>query len=426
MVLAPILLAGCVEYTFEAPRFPDLAVSPAALTRTGACDSEPATLTVTNEGAAALTLLSIVVEGGVDLTAPALPLVLEPGEALPLAFTIEPGAGLVIFTSDDPVHPLVTVPITADANIHPVAIILSPYEDQWIPPDGDFVLSGVVSDTEDGPAALALEWQSSLAGTVGAPVAEPDGTVRTEWPAEQRVSGPQTIALRATDACGAVGEATLFYCQEGPFTFDALVSDAWLVASAAVVDATAGLLTLGDAAGPAVGAGFDAFALVNADSVEASFDVRITGDVTGFSLTALDADAGSAWIGGSGCGLGFGGGVACTGGPALPGWSLAFPSAMWEAPGCVDGPLAAFTFDGDLSTWAACAATPSLADGAWHTVAVSVDAPRLSVSIDGVSVLAEDLDATWAFPAYLGFTATTGGPGTVEIGALSITDRRCE
>ncbi|MES2643396.1 MAG: hypothetical protein V4850_28185 [Myxococcota bacterium] len=426
MVLAPLLLAGCVDYTLEAPRFPAIAVSPAVLARTGACDSEPATLTITNEGTSDLTLTSITVEGGVDLTAPALPLVLEPDAELALTFTVEPGAGVVGITSDDPVEPLVLVPITAEANVHPVVTILSPYEDEWIAADEPFVLLGVVSDTEDSAAALALEWRSSLAGTVGAPVADADGTVSTDWPADERRSGPQTIALRATDACGAVGEATLFYCQDGPFTFDALVADAWLVTSAAVVDATAGLLTLGDAAGPAVGAGFDAFALVNADRVDTSFDVRLTGEVTGFSLTALDADAGSGWIGGDGCGLGFGGGVACTGGPALPGWSLAFPAPGSGAPACVEGPLAAFTFNGDLTSWAACAATPSLADGAWHTVAVSIDAPRVTVTIDRVVVLDEDIDATWAFPAFLGFTASTAGPGTVEIAALSVTDERCE
>lgn len=394
MVLAPLLLAGCVDYTLEAPRFPAIAVSPATLARTGACDSEPATLTVTNEGTADLTLTSVTVEGGVDLTAPTLPLVLEPGASLPLPFTIEPGAGVVRVTSDDPVEPLVLVPITAEANAHPVAIILSPYEDEWIEADGTFVLRGVVSDTEEPAAALALEWRSSLVGTVGAPVADAEGTVSTEWPAEARVSGPQTIALRATDACGAVGEATLFYCQDGPFTFDALVADAWLVTSAAEVDATAGILTLGGSSGPAVGAGFDAFALINADRVETSFEVRLTGDVTGFSLTALDADAGSGWIGGDRCGLGFGGGVDCTGGPALPGWSLAFPAPGWGAPACVEGPLAAFTFDGDLSAWAACATTPALLDGAWHTVTVSIDAPRVTVTVDNVVVLDEEVDAT--------------------------------
>lgn len=93
MSLALLLLAACVEYSLETPPFPEIAVSPEALARTGACDSEPATLTVTNEGQAALTLLSIAVEGGVDLTAPALPLVLDPGAILPLSFTIEPGAG---------------------------------------------------------------------------------------------------------------------------------------------------------------------------------------------------------------------------------------------------------------------------------------------------------------------------------------------
>jgi hypothetical protein len=145
-----------------------------------------------------------------------------------------------------------------------------------------------VSDAEDAADRLAVEWVSSLTGPVGASVPDAEGFVRLEWPEAARQSGPQTIAVRATDQCGAGGEETLFFCQEGPFTFGALGADAWHTEASAVIDPNVGTLVLG----------------------------------------APDGDGASAgWIGGDGCGLGFGGGAACTGGPALPGWSLSFAAA---------------------------------------------------------------------------------------------------
>jgi len=428
MVSPLLLFAGCVDYGFLGPprvTLPDIAVSPATLDWRAACNTEPADLTVTNEGDAPLTLTTITVEGGVDVAATALPLVLAPGASQVLSLLIEPGAGLVLLGSDDPDEPVIGVPITAEGNINPVASLLSPYEGQFLPADGSFTLTAIVADTEDAADTLAVEWVSSFTGVVGTSVPDADGFVRLEWPEAARQSGPQTMAVRATDRCGAVGEETLFFCQEGPFTFDALVADAWHTEASAVVDPNVGTLVLGAPDAAAVGAAFDAFSLVNAEVVSVRFRVRATGAVRGFSLTALDGDGASAgWIGGDGCGLGFGGGADCTGGPALPGWSLAFAAANDE--GCLAEEHVAWTFDGDVSTWSACAATGGgLYDGAWHDVSVDVAAPVVTVTVDGAAVLATSLDATWAFSAFLGFTAVTDGAGTVEISDFVVTDASC-
>ncbi|MDP2316218.1 MAG: hypothetical protein Q8P41_25190 [Pseudomonadota bacterium] len=423
-----LLLAGCVEYGITpepTPTYPDIVVSPGTLALTGACDAEPGELVVTNDGSAPLTLATVAAEGADLVDAPDLPAVIAPGESLLLSLLIAPGTGFVLLGSDDPDAPVLAVPIAAEGNEHPVVAILSPYEDQRVPAEGTFALSALVSDAEDAAPTLAFQWVSSLAGPVGGiAVADEDGFVRMDWPAEARVSGPQTLVLRATDRCGAIGEQTLFYCQDGPFTYDSLVEDAWHTESAAVVDPTAGTLALGAPEEAAVGAGFDAFSLVNAEAVSATFRVRTVGEVTGFSLTALDGDEASAgWIGGGGCGLGFGGGAACTDGPALPGWSLAFYAA--EGEGCLAAEHLAWTFDGDVSTWAACAPTSSLYDGGWHDVSVVVAAPRVAVSIDGAPVLDAALDSTWSFSAFLGFTAATHGAGTVEIMDFAVTDADC-
>ena len=39
---------------------------------------------------------------------------------------------------------------------------------------------------------------------------------------------------------------------------------------------------------------------------------------------------------------------------------------------------------------------------------VVVDAPRVTVTIDGVIYIDQDISGVYAFPAYVGFTAATG------------------
>ena len=48
-------------------------------------------------------------------------------------------------------------------------------------------------------------------------------------------------------------------------------------------------------------------------------------------------------------------------------------------------------------------------DTGWHQMDVRVSAPHVTVSIDGVTYIDQDIEGTWAFPAYVGFTAGTGG-----------------
>ena len=77
MALPLLLLAACVDYGFLGPpkvTLPDIAVSPATLDWRAACNTEPADLTVTNEGDAPLTLTTVTVEGGVDVAATPRPL----------------------------------------------------------------------------------------------------------------------------------------------------------------------------------------------------------------------------------------------------------------------------------------------------------------------------------------------------------------
>jgi hypothetical protein len=66
-------------------------------------------------------------------------------------------------------------------------------------------------------------------------------------------------------------------------------------------------------------------------------------------------------------------------------------------------------------------------DGAWHDMEVNVLAPRVTVSIDGITYIDTDLSAFSAFPAYVGFTGATGGSTNAHlIDALTVTRSVCE
>jgi hypothetical protein len=86
-----------------------------------------------------------------------------------------------------------------------------------------------------------------------------------------------------------------------------------------------------------------------------------------------------------------------------------------------------FTFDGDVDAPAAWAALPEMEDTGWHTMSVVVAAPRVTVSIDEIVYIDQELSGHFDFLAYVGFTAGTGGLTNYHrIDALTVTEYVCE
>jgi hypothetical protein len=166
--------------------------------------------------------------------------------------------------------------------------------------------------------------------------------------------------------------------------------------------------------------------------VEIAFNFFIGGGsgADGISLTALDIDRYEGiFLGGDGCGIGFGGGLPCTPGPALPGWSIEIDTHFNSEPDGLDptaGDHIAFYFDGNLASIAAWAEVPEIEDTGWHTLRVTVAAPRVTIELDGSPVIDQDLDGHFDFMAWLGFTAGTGGMTNYHrIDSLEVTELAC-
>lgn len=430
------LLIGCSDYGLNNEKDPvgdgrpELVADPDALTLTGLCEPEGRDVLLQNVGEGTLRIESIAVEGeGWSITsAPTLPLALESGESTLVGLEGFDGEAELVVLSNDEESRLV-VPIRATGNEAPLVTIASPYADEVVPEGVDAELVGSVSDTEDDALDLLVEWAASEDGVLFTGSSEADGATTYLWPAAGRTTGPQLVSLTATDSCGAATTTQVGACLDGAYTYDALSLSSWHYEGSAAWDSSAANLLLTPASTNQVGSAFETSTPVNGDNVDIAFYVYIGGGTgaDGLSLTALDTARATGFLGGTGCGIGYGGSADCTAGPALPGWSLEIDTYY---NGGVD-PTAedhlAFTFDGDVDAYQAWAALPEMEDTGWHQVEVTAIAPHVRVAVDGVVYIDQDVPGFTAFSAYVGFTAGTGGETNEHrIDELTVTDYSCE
>lgn len=431
------LALACSDYALETNKVPTAAgvpiiwADPGNIAADGVCAPEPRDILVQNQGESPLTISDIVVEGaGWELVAaPSLPHTLGAGESTLLTVEGLDGTADLIINSDDLETPRLIIPLSATANTPPVVQIDSPTALQVLPEASDLMLAGFVDDLEDGAETLGISWAASLDGVISTAGARPDGTAEATWAAAARTAGVQSISLSATDTCGLTTTETVDFCQEGPYSYDALSLSAWHYEGSAVWDSANTWLELTQAVGDQVGSAFETSTPVNADDVQIEFYFYM-GDGTGadgLSLTALDTARMTTFLGGTGCGIGYGGSASCTAGPALPGWSLEIDNYYNGDADPTGEDHLAFTFDGDVDGFVAWAALPEMENTGWHLATVRVLAPRITVAIDGVTYLDQDVPGNFAFNAYVGFTAGTGGETNRHlIDELTITDYRCD
>ena len=410
----------------EEDREPDLVVTPSSVALE-TCTVGSTSVVLSNEGDADLELYGVSVLGaGWTVYDATLPEVLAPGELAELDLSTTTGAADLVVSSSDPDEPELSVPLVTfgDATEPEVSIV-------W-PPDGEVLdvdavqLEGLVLDED--PEAVSVAWTSSVDGSIGSEAPGASGTVLQDW-ATGRTGGDHLLTLEATDACGNVGAAQVQVCQQAGYDADNLDISAWHFEGSANWDTTNDWLELTEAVGNQVGSAFQTDTSVSAGAVEIEFQFYVSGGsgADGISLTALDVDRATSFLGGSGCGIGYGGSASCTSGPALPGWSIEVDTYHNGDAGDPSDDHVAFTFDGDVDAPQVVAVLPEMEDGNWHTMLVQVAEPHVYVEIDGVAYIDQDLSGSFAFDAWVGFTAGTGGSTNYHlIDALTVTEYLCE
>lgn len=432
MLLPLILLLGCSDYGFKggdpvAEATVDLEVSP-LLVDLVACGAQARTVTLSSVGTAAVEITALTLDGtGWTLDPVSLPVTLSPGEALDLTVRGSGGSATLTVESSDPGEPAIDVALQAQADGPPMVGIEAP-TDGLILSSGVIELRGWVSDDVDAADALAVTWGSDVDGTLSTDPAAPTGESIVEW-GTGRTAGPHTLTLAATDACGQVATATVEVCQDEGYTVDELDISSWHFEGVASWSEADGWVELTPIANDVVGTAFAIDETVSGDAVDIAFRFFIGGGsgADGISLTVLDSARMSTFLGGTGCGIGYGGDAACTAGPALPGWSIEVDTHFNEGQDPTDQDHVMFTFDGDVDDPALWAVLPEMEDTGWHLMEVSVAAPRVTVAIDGVVYLDADLAGFTAFPGYVGFTAGTGGLTNQHlVDSLEVTAHTCE
>lgn len=433
---AVVGLLGCSDYNLSGEKddnaqpeegVPALEATPLSVSAEGACPEGSADVTLRNVGDASLDILAVGTTGAWTTEGVSLPLTLAPGEEEGFV-VVGSGTGSLQIESTDPAEPVVTIPLEATPDASPEIAIVTPSNNDVLAP-GDHLLEAEVADAEDAAEDLVVTWVSDVDGVLASGAATGAGESFLTWTAP-RTEGDHTLTATVVDTCGNAASTELSVCQQAGYTVDELDLSSWHFEGVANWDASNNWLELTPVGTGLVGTAFATDTVVSADNVEIRFNFFI-GDGTGadgISLTALDVDRMTTFLGGTGCGIGYGGDAACTTGPALPGWSIEVDtydngSSVEPTP----NHHLAFTFDGDVDGYVAWAELPDMEDTGWHEMEVVVAAPRVTVSVDGTTYIDQDLGGNFGFNAYVGFTAGTGGDTNRHlIDSLSVTETVCE
>ena len=448
IVCALLLLSGCNEYGFGTPKddiaatdtatpdtvttptgpWPDLVVSPEAVDLSGVCDSGQTEIWLSNmgEGDLILDLVQTTSNWGIDT---AVPEALAAETSVELTLLTIGGEGTLTIHSNDPDEPIKDVPLMTRPDGPPVVAIVAPTEGAIIAQGEEAYLYAIVGDEETPTEALEVEWSSDVDGFIDKPDVEADGSSEAKW-RSPRTPGDHTLTVTVTDTCGLSASATVKVCQQAGFDESLLDIESWSFAGEARWDPVNDWLELTDDRMNIVGGAFTSAKAVSGDTLEITFLFYI-GDGTGadgISLTALNTNVATSYIGGSGCGIGYGGDAPCTDGPALPGWSLEVDTWYNEGQDPTSEDHIMFTFNGDVDDPAAWAILPEMEDNGWHTMRVVVDAPHVLAEIDGVPYIDQNITGgTFDFPAAIGFTAGTGSVTNFHlIDSLVVTDFVCD
>ncbi len=404
---------------------PQLAIDPGVVGG-AACDLYEESVLLENTGGGDLEITAMRATGDWQVEAFALPLTLPPGETLRvLVWGPIDSEGLLKVDSNDPDDPVLTVPLSAWADEGPSVSLLSPADGAILDPTLPVALKAEVSDDIDGE--LSVSWVSDVDGLIASEISQ-GGVASGTW-ATGRSPGDHQLSAYVTDSCGNEAEARAWVCANEGYTEDELDISTWHFEGAASWDSTNTVVVLTEALQNQVGTAFQTSQQVDGSAVTIRFSFY-QGEGTGadgISLTALDTTRMTTFLGGTGCGIGYGGDASCTDGPALPGWSIEVDTYYNEGQDPTPDDHVMFTFDGDVDDPAAWAALPEMEDSGWHTMEVEVQAPHVRVTIDGTAYIDQDLSGHFGFPAYVGFTAGTGGQTNRHlIDSLEVSGQVCE
>lgn len=387
---------------------PGIEVDPGSLDFGVVCEEGFGSLRIRSIGEADLELTGLTASSGWDAGAYSLPLVLAPSEELSLVLT-GAGTGQLLIESN---AGEVVVPLSAEVEVPPALELQSPSSDQVLSMTDSTDFVALVVDGDE------VEWASSVEGGLGVTPVTGNTAVYTWVPADH-TAGTHTITAVATDACGSDSEEVQVCQQEGYTEGDIDLAN-WVTTGTAFWDTNNNRLQLTADTNSQAGTAFQTQSSIPADSVDIqfSFFAGSHDGADGISVTAIDLNRMTTYVGESGGGIGYMG---------LPGWSVEFDTYYngWDT---TSSDHVSFHTDGDVYTPQHTAVVPELEDNAWHEAHIVMDGNLLTVELDGTVILnAVTVTGATSFPAYVGFTGATGGATNLQlVDELTVTNYACE
>ena len=383
---------------------PVIEVTPGDVLFEGICTREEQVVLVKNVGETALEINNIVVtgEGWTAAHAP-VPATLVPGAAFPITVGGRGGTGRLVLETNDPAAPEVRIPLEATPDSSPSLVIESPASGDVLSPGAITTFQARVSDDLSVSEELMVEWRAEDGTVLSSGLAAADGAARFEWSAALSGSGPQCVTVAVTDTCANTSDASVCFCQNEGYTEESIDLESWNFEGSALWDEPNGWVELTAPANNQAGTAFQTSSSVSSDSVNIEFDFYVSGGsgADGISLTAIDVDRMTTFVGGTGGGIGYYG---------LPGWSIevdTWYNAEHNDPTSADH--VSVHIDGDVNSPLAWATLPEMEDGEWHRAMIDVEGAHMMVWIDEALYIDQTIAGLPAFDAYVGFTAATGG-----------------
>lgn len=373
------------------------------------CEEGSADITIRSVGEAELYVTEVVLPTGWWLGDAEPPWTLAPGEEKVVTLN-GVGDGEVRIVTD---AGEVTVAVTGSVEPPPQVEWVYPAMDQVLPTGQASMLEVLAIEADE------VVFSSDVAGELGtSPVT--DNAATFLWDPSLYESGVHTLLAIGSDACNYDSEE-LRICQQEGYTEGDIDLANWVTTGTAFWDSSKNRLQLTAAAPSQAGTAFQTQQSVQADSVNIQFQFFVGNNdsgADGISLTAIDLDRMTTYVGQSGGGIGYLG---------LPGWSLELDTWYngWDE---TSTDHVSFHIDGDVYSPQHTANLPNLEDNQWHEAIITMDGNELTVSIDGTKYLdAVTVSGNTSFPAYIGFTGATGAAMNLQlIDELVVTDYACE
>lgn len=420
-------LVACNETSLGEVLYGTLEVRPAAVSLAGGCGYEERTVTLQSVGIVGVDVVSISLDGDgwALLQLPSVPFTIPTDSEVELVLLGNEGEATLTIETDIVGEAPIVVPLSATQNAPPTLAWVSPSDDDIVLPGAELIVA--VDDAHDPVEDLVVRWSSNVDGTVGVGFGGENGQSATTW--AEATGGDHVLTASVTDTCGTTASADVSICRQDGYLSETLDLSTWAMNGNARYDADNGWVELTDVSSTfQLGSAFQTTATTG-DNVQLAFSFYVSGGTgaDGFAVTALDTTRATSYVAQSGGCLGYGGGGVCGAFEPLYGWNVEVDTYYSGGLDPTTADHVSFHFDGDVAGYEAFAALPEMEDDAWHDMSIQVVAPRVTIAIDGVTYIDEDIEGHYDFPAEVGFTAATGGETNYHlIRSLAVIENVCE